>query len=382
MNAEVVNGKLIIPEGTLIIDDFAYYGQKDIESVVLPESLEAVGNGAFSGCVGIKDISFGAGLSRIGDGAFFGCTSLKEVSLPESVCEIGEHAFTSCTSIERVSLPASVVSIGKGVFQGCTALSEITSAGEGNYYSKDGVLFRRMEDGAALYVFPQGRSGDYKTPAGVTRIDPSAFRGCSRLDKVILSEDIAYIGDMAFAGCRDIFIEVENRDIEFGMLPFDETANVSFAESKKKKNPFTGFGEVDFEEKLASIKYIMPVHKKFVVPKDKWSTEDNEDGIRITSYNGDETEITTPSRLSEKTVNAIGDYAFSPEKGGIDRRRRELLSQIRSVFLARDIKELGTGVFKNCTSLEYVLVPNSVDRIGDRAFSGCSSLSADHGDGP
>ena len=358
------------------IDDYAYFGRTDIETIILPDSIESIGSGAFSGCRALVSIHIPEGVERIGDGAFFGCSSLREIIIPKSVKHIGEHAFSSCSLLEKITLPAELKDMGKGLFQGCDALKEITVEGEGLLSSEDGVLFCKGTEGRTLFVFPQGKEGDYRIPAGTARISEGAFRGCSRLDKVIVSEDVSFIGDRAFAGCTDIFIEIENPGIEFGMLPFDETANVSFADNKKKRSPYAAFGEVDFEEKLSKIKYIMPVHKKFVVPKEKWSTAEKDGSLVITSYNGDDLEITTPARINDTAVTEIGDYAFSPEKGGIDRKRREVLAGIRSIFLARDIKKLGTGVFKNCTSLEYVLVPNSVDSIGDRAFSGCSSLSA------
>ena len=48
-----------------------------------------------------------------------------------------------------------------------------------------------------------------EVPDTVTHIETSAFRDCHRLEKIILSKNLEYIGDMAFDGCESL------RTIEF-----------------------------------------------------------------------------------------------------------------------------------------------------------------------
>lgn len=369
-------------ETKIKIEDYQFFGQTDLSEYTVGSDVGFIGAGAFSGCTGLSEVIFEGRPDRIGEGAFFGCSALTVLSLPDSVNEIGDHAFSACSSLEKIVFAASPFNIGKGAFQGCKALKAIEIATDadggtgGRYCSLEGVMFSKGRDGSlTLEVFPQGKGGSYRTPDGVRYIADGAFRGCAGLDEVTLGESVEWIGNRAFAGCPDIKIIIENKEIGVGQLPFEETANVSLAASKKN-NPFARFDEPDFEEKLANIKYVFPVNKKFVVPKEKWSSQDSEGGAEITSYNGDEAAITVPSKIDEKTVTKIGDYAFSPEKGGIDKKRRDILQQIKSVFMARTIRQIGTGAFKNCSSLEYVLVPGSVEKIGDRAFSGCLELEA------
>lgn len=365
------------------IEDYAYFGNTELTEFTVTSDTGVVGAGAFSGCTQLSDLVFEQGCSEIGEGAFFGCSSLREVRLPMTLNEVGDHAFSACSSLESIWFDASPANIGKGVFQGCRSLESINITEDeeggtgGRFCTVDGVLFSKGRDGAlTLEIFPQGRSGAYRTPENVRFIADGAFRGCTQLEKVTLGLSVERIGSRAFAGCKDIHIEIENREIETGQLPFEETANVSLSASGKKKSPFARFDEPDFEEKLANIKYVFPVNKKFVVPAEKWSFNKEDGRAEVVSYNGDEAAITVPAHADDLDITRIGDYAFSPERGGIDRKRREILAKIRSVFMARSITAVGTGAFKNCSSLEYALVPGSVSEIGDRAFSGCSSLEA------
>ena len=364
----------VIPGECDVIGEYAFFGCDRAAEIVVPEGVKKIENGAFSGCRSLKNIKLPTGLEEIGEGAFFGCSSLGELHIPYTVRKVGDFILSSCSGLKKAVIPAGCSELGKGIFQGCTGLITIETAGEGAFVSIDGVLYERREEGLVLRLFPQGRDGEFETAAGTVQIAAGAFSGCRLLKKVTLGEEVLLIGDRAFANCPDINIIVGNKDVELGLLPFEETARVSVG--SKKKNVYSKFDEPDFEAKMASIRFVMPVSKTFVVPEETWSFEEAENGVKITSYNGNETEITTPNTLGDKPVVSIGTCAFSPEKGGIDLNRRKILGKIRSVFLARSIESIGTGAFKNCSALEYVLVPNNVSNMGERAFSGCANLSA------
>ena len=364
----------VIPADTAVIGEYAFFGCDEIEIIEVPENVISIENGAFSGCKSLKKVELPIGLEEIGEGAFFGCSSLEELRIPYTVKKIGDFVLSSCISLKKVVIPAGCSNLGKGIFQGCSCLGSIETSGDGKYTGISGVLYENGRDGKILKMFPQGRGGQYETENDTVEIAAGAFLGCRLLEKVTISESVLTIGDRAFANCPDITIIIGNKDVEVGILPFEETAKVSVG--SKKKNVFSKFDEPDFEAKLASIRFVMPVSKTFLVPEETWSHEDTEEGVEIVSYNGNDTEITTPNTLDDKPVTSIGRCAFSPEKGGIDLNRRKTLEKIRSVFLARSIKNIGTGAFKNCSSLEYVLVPNSVRTMGERAFSGCTNLNA------
>lgn len=98
---------LVIPDGTRLIAEQAFYGDetdasKVIKTAIIPE--------------GVKYIT----------GAFTGLYELVSVELPESITEIGEDAFYHCWSLTTINLPSGLTYIGAYAFSGCKSLDEAT----------------------------------------------------------------------------------------------------------------------------------------------------------------------------------------------------------------------------------------------------------------
>ena len=74
-----------------------------------------------------------------------------------------------------------------------------------------------------------------------------------------------------------------------------------------------------------------------------------------------------PAGLTEYTipnsVNSIGDMAFSR------------CNSLTSVTIPDSVTEIGSGAFYNCSSLTSVTIPDSVTEIGIAAFKNCPSLT-------
>ena len=70
------------------------------------------------------------------------------------------------------------------------------------------------------------------------------------------------------------------------------------------------------------------------------------------------TAVTIPDSVRE-----IGDWAF----GGC--------TSLTAVTIGNRVTEIGKGAFSDCDSLTAVTIPDSVTKIGDLAFGGCTSLN-------
>ena len=86
-------------------------------------------------------------------------------------------------------------------------------------------------------------------------------------------------------------------------------------------------------------------------------------------FNKDKTAIV--SRIKDcvnyiipNSVTKIGDYAFSWCKS------------LQSITIPNSVKSIGNNAFDWCKSLQSVTIPNSVTSIGDEAFSWCESLQS------
>jgi hypothetical protein len=125
---------------------------------------------------------------------------LTVVTIPKNVTAIGEWAFLLCTGLTAVTIPKSVTAIGEGAFVGCKGLRAIdVQQGNPAHSSKEGVLFDRA--GTTLVIYPQGKSGTYTIPQGITAIGEQAFVWCERLTAVTIPQSVTVIGDWAFEGC-------------------------------------------------------------------------------------------------------------------------------------------------------------------------------------
>ena len=49
-------------------------------------------------------------------------------------------------------------------------------------------------------------------------------------------------------------------------------------------------------------------------------------------------------------------------------------SSLQSITLPNSVEEIGVGAFLDCSSLQTITIPNSVTALKDEAFKGCTSL--------
>ncbi len=91
-----------VPDGTVLIDSYAFGGADRLTEVVLPDSVEGMGRGAFWGCENLNRIHLGSSLKMISSHAFYDCALLTEITIPASVEEIEYSAFNGCTGLRAV----------------------------------------------------------------------------------------------------------------------------------------------------------------------------------------------------------------------------------------------------------------------------------------
>ena len=179
---------------------------------------------------------------EIAEEAFYRCAGLTEVKIPNSVASIVGSAFAS-TGLTTITIPGGVTTIGTFVFDQCNKLKRIEVAAENTTFtSVDGVLFSANK--STLVYCPNGRSGTYAVPdgvttigatafahcallegvslpAGVTRIEASAFQECNHLKAFTLPQGVEEIGDYAFGMCQKLTeILIPHSVTELGVRAF------------------------------------------------------------------------------------------------------------------------------------------------------------------
>lgn len=348
-----------VPDGIQKIQWYAFYGCSSLESIELPSSVTIIGQSAFSNCSALATISLQEGVTDIGRMSFCNCTRLMNVTIPDSVISIGHYAFAGCDLLKSINIPKDA-KLGGGVFSGCSKLENIFVDQENeSYSSEEGVLFRNLDGGKALSLYPPAKSSQtYVIPDGVTRIDGDAFIGCENLISVQIPESVTDIctdaadGDSVtgcFVNCNNIerFSVAENNETfysEDGILykHMDDDQNEIFRYPSGK------------------------AEKAYVIP---------EDVIRIGDYAfawcTNLASITIPDG-----VQSILDGAFYNCNGLLDIMIPESVTLISAGYLDGGYWSGGGGTFANCTNLKSVVLPSAAPYIGSEMFYGCSSLTS------
>ena len=147
------------------------------------------------------------------------------VTIPSSinglvVTVIGPDAFFYCVNLTSVILPSSITNIWDDTFLWIESrLANITVESSNLFYSSNaGVLFDKSQ--TTLIRCPNGMSGSYAVPAGVTSIRDNAFNGCFTLTNVTISSSVTSIGEHSFQNCRFINMAIPNSVTSIGYQAF------------------------------------------------------------------------------------------------------------------------------------------------------------------
>ncbi|SDL27023.1 Leucine rich repeat-containing protein [Sarcina sp. DSM 11001] len=192
-----------IPVGVTSIGGSAFSGCTSLVSISIPEGVTSVGDYTFSECSSLAGISIPEGVTSVGDYTFSECSSLASVSIPESVTSIGKYAFYGCSSLAGISIPVGVTSIGDDAFTNCRSLAEIEADPNNSTYSSlNGALLDKDQE--TFICCPEGKTGSYPIPDGVTVIKNYAFRNCGSLESITIPEGVRRIEYGTFSGCNSL----------------------------------------------------------------------------------------------------------------------------------------------------------------------------------
>lgn len=355
---------VVIPDTVTTIQEGAFYGCNSLVSISIPDSVTEIERTAFSNCSAIESIDLPNSLININEYAFSACKSLKSIVIPEGVTTIEQYAFRYCDSLASVDIADSVTSIGYAAFGNCQNLSEVklpnnaayihpfafTSSPFGteigninkrkignltyNIY-KDYVSVCDCDESAKEVIIPNNLYG-----VPVTEIEDYAFCDCKELVSIEIPKSIKSIGQ-SFSYCeklKSVVIPegVERIESETFRYCF-ELEKVDIPESVKE------IGECAFERcwKLDNI----------ILPDNLKRLERNAflDCISLSS-------ITIP-----KSITVIEDGTF------------DLCQRLDNVVFHDNITEIGKIAFYGINAT-YINIPDSVQKIGENAFSGCYDL--------
>jgi hypothetical protein len=108
-------------------------------SYTVPGTVQDIGAGAFGDAFGLTSVVIPNSCTNIEQFAFYGCRNLSGVSLGGGLKIIGFSAFFYCISLDNLAFPASLTSLGQYSFGACQSLSSVCFAG--NQPTDGGAVF-------------------------------------------------------------------------------------------------------------------------------------------------------------------------------------------------------------------------------------------------
>lgn len=380
------------------ITDVPWYAYvKQVESVVIGEGVTAVGKNAFQGCTNLKSATLSASLTSIGDAAFYQCGALETLTLPDGLTSIGKNAFGLC-AFATIEIPKNVAEIGEGAFYKCAKLTAITVQ-EGNVkYSADaGVLFDY--DKTTLICYPLSKSEtEYTVPNTVKEVAPYAFYAASVesvtfqtvrngglekigerafandivLKELVLPVSLTTVGDYAFYECTGLSDDVGNEIAG---------AQVAYSGSRQQWSNLT-IG--DGNSRMTNAKVIFTdMQQDNVLAKGECGASGNNAfwSVQKVKVRDDEGREQEETELLISGTGAMTDYSNATDvpwasyKDSDEDEPVDYRSQIQKLRVEEGITTLGDYTCNHCVELVSASLPQTLESIGDRAFSGCAKLA-------
>ena len=375
------------------------------QNTVIPSSVTSIGAEAFYGCTGLTGIEIPSSVTSIGASAFFGCEGLEEVRtsnltawcnvtftdktsnplcyaknlyldgilvtdlvIPTGVKNIRENAFYGCTSITSVTIPSSVTYIRTGAFEDCVGLEAV--------YISDLAAWLNITMSYAgnplIYAKNLYLDGmlvtDLVIPEGIRGINNYAFCGCTSITSVTIPSSVTYIRTGAFQDCVGLEA-VYISDLE-------AWCNITF--SNNVANPLYCAKNLYLYGELV---------EELIIP-------DNVEQLKDYAFQGctSLTGVYIPGRVRNigKGVfyNCSGiAYVEVSEANEIydsrdicnaivERETNTLIMGCKNTVIPSSVTSIGTGAFYGCTGLTDIEIPSSVGKVESNAFYGCMGLEA------
>ena len=240
-------------------------------------------------------------------------------------------------SVTSITIPNSITSISRSAFYNCNALKNVTIGN--SVTSIKEYAFLSCTGLTSITI-----------PNSVTSIGTGAFRSCYALNNVTIGNSVTSIGDSAFSGCT-------------GLTSITIPNNVTSIrdEAFAYCNALT---DVTIDNSAASIGYrafdTCPLRTfdggiRFLLLGS---------GIYLTECSGQESVFSIPSN-----VNGLPVISFSSSIC-------EYKSNLTSVTIPNSVTRIGNKAFNGCSGLTSITIPNSVTSVGQFAFQGCTSLNS------
>ncbi len=302
----------------------------NLTSIDIPDSVDTIGDYAFYWCDNLTSVTIGSGVTSIGSYAFCNCIDLTSVTIGSGVTSIGDWAFYNCIDLTSVTIGSGVTSIGEYAFHYCFKLTSITVDVNNTVYHSDGNCIIKTSTkelilGCSNSVIP--------TDGSVTTIGNYAFYNCSNLTSIDIPDSVDTIGSSAFLGCSNLTSIVIPASVEsIGDYAFSYCSNLTiYCEATSQPSGWSS----GWKDSGISVTWGYNI----ITTDENFDYVVHGDEVHITKYKGSSTEVEIPEQIDGKNVTYFG------------------------------------STFDSNSTITSVIIPDTIESIGDYAFRGCSNLT-------
>lgn len=315
-----------------------------LTAISLGSSVVSVSNAAFRDCINLSSAQIAGDKLVLSPYVFAGCLSLQTVTYTGvgKVKEVGAQAFSNCVKLTAIDLSACE-KVGFAAFGGCEKLSDVTSL------EKLSV--------ADEYAFSQSALQSVTLPATLSQLGDNLFNGCTKLTSVTLFAK--GIGKSAFEGCSVLATATLNGVELIGENAFKGCAGLTALTLPDTivgvgENAFTGTGLIAAE---GGVQYAANVAIGVQSGTTAATIKAGVVGIADGAFAANK----TLTGVTLNDVRFIGVNAFR----GCDK--------LATITFTDKVKYVGANAFRE-SGLTSVILPQTVQIVGDNAFYDCKSL--------
>ena len=367
-----------------------------ITSITMPDTIIQLGSNAFNGCSSLTTVCLSNALTIIPEYCFANCSSLTSIVIPEGVKFIGAYAFRYCSSLTSVVLPNTLNEISYGAFQYCRALTSTIIPSS----------VRRI-NGSAFYDCRLLASVILNE--GLKYLEYDVFASCRALTSITIPSTVYYIGSSCFNNCTSltsvVFKQLNGWQHDSGgdviykeLIEVPETAaqqliNSNFSWYNKYVPSDIGnnysYLTLEIGGTVSNLFYIYPT--TYSAPATYESSNEavatvDENGVVTGVSNGVVDIIIKISGLTAVVQARIGNgeidgnfafYKISENEYGVAANRSNRPTGsivIPTTFNGKNVTTVLAYGFTECYSLNSVVIPSAIQKIGRYAFGGSSSL--------
>ena len=390
--------------------------------------MTSIGRYAFAHCTGLTNIVLPESVEIIDENAFRGCENLTSVTIPANIEIVklsDNETMPSSKSLEEIFRNCNIITIGEKIqveqelsdenhivipkyykdwiggigYSKCPDIETfVVKEGNKKYDSRDNcnAVINTQENelvvGGSKSVIPNtvtkigedafmGRKSlkEIVIPESVKTIGNYAFEGCTGLTSIVIPESVETIGNEVFEGCTGLTSIVISNSVKsigrraFGnctglpnvVLPSGlETGHIGRGDGGTFEG-CTGLQEVTINsdwlyDYVPNDHFKGPgIHAPFMNCTGITAIHLSPSVKRLTGFTGCKglKELVIPN-----TVNSIGNYAFKDCKG------------LKSIVIPESVMLIGESAFEDCKRLKEVTILGSVKKMENSVFAGCNVI--------